>query len=421
MVNKNKNVVNNSNMSNGENQPPRPPNTIKAIPLDGQNNGQPFFVPVVRDDIRIASLANQLEQAKETIGHLKTELGKYEASGKVINTTYDIIRDEKPANEVNVYRIRLNAEFEEIRREISYYQGICRSELDMRIGASFMKDMIAHLAMTCFGISKEEIFAKIDRAGDATDSVTLGIRAIRNLLRQFQNKVAECHPKFPPADQYAACVKQLASSMNLAEFEMFFVCFTGEIHTDARVYHDLVSNQNFSDKLSQFQLAFVFAVEVCCDYPRLLAKPATHLIDLMTSIRQGNDITGAVRRFMDELSADEMGRPAVNETETPLSDTCCSVLEFCAEHGSDGVSAKALMSRIHETSKRRLNKTILKPMRDCGYLKFTCKNPHASNQRYLITPAGVAVLRKARPGRTYPEPSRADSGAVPTDPNGKTE
>ena len=391
----------------------------RVIPLDGPNMGIPEYQTILNDR-RVPILMGQLNQAQAEIARLKAEIGRYTASGRVLNTDFNITRGENFGSGVNVYRINLNDEFKSVCEGICYFEGLCRFLLTKHIGKDFLNDMTAHLAQICFDVSREEVIAKIGRAGDATDSVTAGIRTIRELLGDFEHKVSAVSPKYPKPDWYAAKMKQLASSMNLKAFEMFLVCFPGEIITDASIYRDLTVNRNFSDKLSQFQLEFQFAAEMFCNYPLVLARPAEYLIGFMTSVKAGDDIAKAVLAFRSGIPVGGT-TIAIDNAETPLDDTSCEVLEFCLENGPDGVSAKAMMEHINEGSKSRFQKTTLKLLRDRRYLEFACADAHSSLQRYRITPDGATALRQARPGRTYSAPNRTDPESVPTGPNGKTE
>ena len=179
----------------------------------------------------------------------------------------------------------------------------------------------------------------------------------------------------------------------------------------------------FADKLSQFQLDFQFAAELFCDYPLVLAHDTADLISFLAAVQHSNDIVSAANTFRKAVTLCMSGDLVKRKTPATLDETSCDVLEFCLENanGSDGVSAKAMMEHIKEDSKSRFSKAILTPLRDLGYLRFASPDPHSCNQRYCITPAGVTALRKARPGRTYPEPIRTDSGTVPAVPDGKTE
>ena len=391
----------------------------RVIPLDGPNMGVPEYQTVLNDR-RVPQLIGQLQSANTEINRLKAELQKYQASGKVLNTAYNITRDENCVEGVNVYRINLNDEFKNICDGIGYLEGQVRFLLAKHIGKDFLNDMTAHLAQICFEVSHEEVMAKINRIGDATDSVTVGIRTIRELIGAFERAVSAISPKYPSTEWYAAKMKQLASSMNLKAFEMFLVCFPGEIITDASIYRDLAANRDFSDKLSQFQLELQFSAEMFCAYPLVLAKPSEYLTGFMTSVKAGDDIAKAVRAFRSGIPVGGMPT-AIDKAETPLDDPSCDVLELCLENGADGVSAKAMMEHIKEGSKSRFQKTTLKLLRDRRYLEFACKDAHSSLQRYRITPDGATALRQARPGRTYSAPNGTDPESVPTAPNGKTE
>lgn len=393
--------------------------TVKVIPVEGPNAGKPEYQTVITDS-RVPQLIGQLQSANIEIDRLKAELQKYQASGKVLNTAYNIKPDENCVEGVNVYRINLNDEFKNICDGIGYLEGQVRFLLAKHIGKDFLNDMTAHLAQICFEVSHEEVMAKINRIGDATDSVTVGIRTIRELIGALEPAVSAISPKYPPTEWYAAKMKQLASSMNLKAFEMFLVCFPGEIITDASIYRDLTANRNFSDKLSQFQLEFQFAAEMFCNYPLVLARPAEYLIGFMTSVKAGDDIAKAVLAFRSGIPVGGT-TIAIDNAETPLDDPSCDVLEFCLANGADGVSAKAMMEHINESSKSRFQKTTLKLLRDRRYLEFACADAHSSLQRYRITPDGATALRQARPGRTYSAPNRTDPESVPTGPNGKTE
>ena len=170
--------------------------TTKVIPLDGPNKGIPEYQTVLNDR-RVPILAAELNQAHAELARLKAELQRYQALGKVPDTKYDTRLDEKPVDGVNVYRINLNDEFKSVCEGICYFEGLCRFLLAKRIGKDFLNDMTAHLAQICFDVSREEVVAKIDRAGDATDSVTAGIRTIRELLGDFEHKVSAVSPKYP--------------------------------------------------------------------------------------------------------------------------------------------------------------------------------------------------------------------------------
>ena len=391
--------------------------TVKVIPVDGPNAGKPEYQTVITDS-RVPQLIGQLQSANTEIDRLKAELQRYQALGKVPDTMYDTYPDENPVDGVYVYRNKLrNEDFDEICREIYYLEKVCRALTPKRIGKDFMNEMVVFFSQECFGISREEAIAKGSRSGDAVDSVTAGIRVIRNLVGDFENVIAQNDHKFSRLGEYAAKIRQLASSMNLENPNIFFVCFNGEILTDSRIYRDLLSNQMFSDKLSRFQLSLHFAVELLFDYPLLYAKPAEYLIDFMTSVLTENDIAAVVRRFRDGIPVTDTS--TVHRNEKPLDDQSCNVLEFCLANGADGVSAKAMMNHIKEDSKSRFQKTTLKLLRDRRYLEFACADANSSRQRYRITPAGMTALRQARPGRTYSVPSRTDSEAEPTAPSAK--
>ena len=418
------NKVKAANENNGqmqENQMQRPPNSVKMIPLDGPNKGIPVYQQVYFDS-RVPVLAEQLKFVTLERNCLLAEISKYKAEGRVANTTFNITCDKKTAPGVNFYRINLNNDFKHVCEEIGVFQGLFRVMVKAHIGKEFLDHLTTYLAGQYLEISREEVREKINRAGDATDSVTTGIRTIRELILMFDDQVCKYTPIFH-AESYAAKIRQLASCMNLKDYEIFFVGFIGEIYTDARVYYELKANPEFSSKLSQFQLDFQFAAELFCDYPLVLAHDASHLLFFLTAAQHQNDIALAANTFsgtmMRYLSDDLLKR----KTPASLDDRSCDVLEFCLENGNgpDGVSAKAMMAHIKEASKSHFSKAILKPLRDLGYLRFSCLDSHSSHQGYCITPAGVTALRKARPGRTYPEPIRTDSDTVPAVPNGKTE
>ena len=413
-----------ANENNGrmqENQMQRPPNSIKAIPLDGPNKGIPFYQQVYSDS-RVPVLAGQLKNVTMERDCLLAEISKYKAQGRVANTTCNITCEKNKWPGVNFYRINLNDDFWHVCEEIGGFQGMCRVMLKAHIGKTFLDDLTAYLAEQYLGVSKEEVRAKINRAGDATDSVTTGIRTIRELILMFDDQVCENIPRYSP-EFYAAKIRQLASCMNVKDCEIFFAGFTGEIYTDARVYRELKAAPEFADKLSQFQLDFQFAAELFCDYPLVLAHDTADLISFLAAVLHSNDIVSAANTFRKAVTLCMSDDLVKRKTPSTLDETSCDVLEFCLENanGSDGVSAKAMMEHIKEDSKSRFSKAILTPLRDLGYLRFASPDPHSCNQRYCITPAGVTALRKARPGRTYPEPIRTDSGTVPAVPDGKTE
>ena len=147
------------------------------------------------------------------------------------------------------------------------------------------------------------------------------------------------------------------------------------------------------------------------------------MLFFLTAVQHRNDIVVAANTFIGSVTMHMSGDCLKRTTPATLDETSCDVLEFCLEHGngSDGVSAKAMMEHIKEDSKSRFSKAILTPLRDLGYLRFASPDPHSCNQRYCITPAGLTALRKARPGRTYPEPIRTEQGTVPAVPDAKTE
>ena len=414
-------VANENNGQMQENQMQRPPNSVKMIPLDGPNKGIPFYQQVYSDS-RVPVLAGQLNILTVERDCLLAEISKYKAEGRVANTTYKITCDKKTVPGVNIYRINLDDAFRRVCDEIGAFQGMCRVMLKAHIGKAFLDSLTTYLAEQYLGVSREEVRVKINRAGDATDSVTTGIRTIRELILMFDDQVCENIPRYP-AEFYAAKIRQLASCMNLKDCEIFFIGFTGEIYTDARVYRELKAAPEFADKLSQFQLDFQFAAELFCDYPLVLAHDASHLLFFLTAVQHRNDIAVAANTFIGSVTMHMSGDCLKRTTPATLDETSCDVLEFCLEHGngSDGVSAKAMMEHIKEDSKSRFSKAILTPLRDLGYLRFASPDPHSCNQRYCITPAGLTALRKARPGRTYPEPIRTEQGTVPAVPDGKTE
>jgi len=317
-----------------------------------------------------------------------------------------------------VYRIELNDEFREICREMGYLQGLCRSLLGKPVGRKFLDGMTVWLSAKYLSISKEEAVAKIGLTGEAIDTVTAGIRTIRELIQIYENKVTDILPLFPISEWYAAKIKQLASCMNLKEHEIFFVCFTNPALINTRVYYDLKFHKKFASPLSQFQLDWQFALELLCDHPQLVEKDPEYLIDFMTAVLKRPVIGEMLQGFRNELPGVTAGDSPAKEAE-PLDERSLDVLEFCLENDTDGVAAKAMMARFNETSKSRFTKAVLTPLYDRGYLDHTCDKANSSKQAYRITRAGITALRQARPGRTYPEPSRTDSGAVPTVPDGK--
>ena len=88
----------------------RPPNSIKVIPLDGPNKGIPTYQSM--DSAFAPIRREQLNWAEAEINRLRAELAKYEASGRIVDTTYRISSDPpEEGSEVTVYRIELNDEF----------------------------------------------------------------------------------------------------------------------------------------------------------------------------------------------------------------------------------------------------------------------------------------------------------------------
>ena len=404
-----------------ETQMQRPPNSIKTIPLDGPNKGIPVYQQVYSDN-SARQFIHQLELASLERNCLLAELSKYKAEGRVANTSCSITCDKSKLPGINFYRINLDDDFKHVCEGISFFQGMCRVMSKAHIGKTFLDGLTAYLAGQYLGITREEVMAKIDRAGDATDSVTTGIRTIKELILMLDDQVCENIPKFP-VECYTAKIKQLASCMNLEDYEIFFVGFTGEIHTDGKVYHELKANQEFSSRLSQFQLDFLFAAELFCDYPQILAHDTTHLLIFLSAAQHRTDIALAANTFIGAITMCMSGDLLKKKAPAVLDASSCDVLEFCLENGNgaNGVSAKAMMEHIKEESKSRFSKGILKPLRDFGYLRFSCQDSHSSHQRYCITQAGVTALRKSRPGRTYPEPIQTDPDTVSAVPNGKTE
>ena len=410
------------NAAGNQSQMQRPPNSIKAIPLDGQNNGMPFYQQVYSDS-RVQMLANQLELVTMERNCLRADLSKYKAECRVANTTYEIRGDKEKMPGVTLYHINLkDVGFMHVCEGIKFYQGMLRSMLNAHISKEFLNSMTVYLAEKYLAVSREEAMSKINRAGDAADSVTVGIRTVRELIQSFDDEVGKFTPLCNP-EYYIAKIRQFASSLNVKDYEIFYVEFFGEIYTDARVYHELKGNPEFSSALSQFQLDLLFAIDLFCDYPQILAGDAGHLIDFMIAVQKGADVAAAIKVFRDGITRSGSGDSLGKKSPASLDDRSCDVLEFCLENGNgpDGVSAKAMMAHIKEASKSHFSKAILKPLRDLGYLRFSCLDSHSSHQGYCITPAGVTALRKARPGRTYPEPIRTDSDTVPAVPNGKTE
>lgn len=397
----------------------RPPNSIRVIQLDGPNKGSSTYQPM--DSVFAPIRREQLNWAEAEINRLRAELAKYEASGRIVDTTYRIISDPpKEGSEVTVYRIELNDEFLRICGEMGYLLGLCRSLLGKPVGKKFLDGMTAYLAAKYLSISKEEVVAKIGLAGEATDSVTAGIRTIRELVQYYEKKVTEIQLRYPADAWYAGKLRQLASCMNLREYGMFLVCFTGVTPVDISVYCDLKFHKKFANPLSQFQLDWQFAFDLLGDYPRLIEKDPEYLIDFMTAVLKYPVTDKMLQDFWNELPGVTAGDSPAKEAE-PLDERSLDVLEFCLENDTDGVSAKAMMARFNESSKSRFTKAVLTPLHDRGYLDHTCDKANSSKQAYRITQAGITALRQARPGRTYPEPNRTDSGAVPTVPDGKTE
>ena len=414
-------MKNNQETMSAAPEPPenRPPNSIRVIPLDGPNKGIPTYQSM--DSAFAPIRREQLNWAEAEINRLRAELAKYEASGRIVDTTYRIISDPpKEGSEVTVYRIELNDEFRKICGEMVYLQRLCRSLLGKPVGKKFLDGMTAYLAAEYLSISKEEAVAKIGLAGEATDSVTAGIRTIRELVQFYEKKVTEIQLRYPADAWYAGKLRQLASCMNLKEYGMFLVCFTGPTPVDISVYRDLKFHKKFANPLSQFQLDWQFAFDLLGDYPRLIEKDPEYLIDFMTAVLKYPVTDKMLQDFWNELPGVTAGDSPEKEAE-PLDERSLDVLEFCLENDTDGVSAKAMMARFNESSKSHFAKAVLTPLHDRGYLDHTCNKANSSKQAYRITQAGITALRQARPGRTYPEPNRTDSGAVPTVPDGKTE
>ena len=410
--NQEKKTVNAAGMPTPEVSTPRPPNSIKVIPIDSEDK-TPFYQPVSNNYLA-AQFRGQLCQAETEIRRLQAELDKYRASGRIVDTSYKICCDPNPEGEADVYRIHSNDEFTNIRDELIFFEGWLRSLLNKRIGTEYLNELTAHLAQGCFAVSREEAIAKLNRTGEATDSVTAGIRTIRELIGMLGHEVAKITPKYPAPGEYAARIRQLASSMKLEEPEIFLICFPDELLADARVYRELRAHQQFANRLSRFQLDFQFACSVCCDYPPILEKPVGYLLDFMSDVQTGNNIAGAVKVFREGISAAAMNHAPARKIEKPLDDRACDVLEFCIANGAAEVSAKAMREHIKETSKSRFRKTVLLPLCERGLLEFVCADAHSSKQSYRITPLGVSVLKESRPGRTYSEPSHTDSEAAPT-------
>ena len=409
------------NAAGNQAQMQRTPNSVKTLPLDGQYGGVPFYQNFF--DSLVPQVAAQLKFVTMERNCLQAALSKYKAECRVANTTYEIKGDKEKMPGVTLYHINLKDDgFMQVCEGIKFYQGILRSMLNAHISKDFLNSMTAYLAEKYLGVSREEAMSKINRAGDAADSVTVGIRAIRELIQRFDAEVGKFTPLCNP-EYYIAKIRQLASSLNVKDYEIFYVEFFGEIYTDARVYHELKGNPEFSSVLSQFQLDLLFAIDLFCDYPQILSGDAGHLTDFMIAVQKGADVAAAIKVFRDGITRPGSGDSLGKKTPATLDETSCDVLEFCLENGNgpDGVSAKAMMAHIKEASKSHFSKAILKPLRDQGYLRFSCLDSHSSHQGYCITPAGVTALRQARPGRTYPEPIRTDSGTVPAVPGGKTE
>lgn len=393
----------------------RPANNVKMRYLDGPNMGGTYFASYT-EVVLVPMLRNQLEILEAENRRLRGELDRYKNEGRVADTTYRITRETR--EEIGVYKIGLSEEFKEICDRFSHFGKLCRSMVGKRMGREFLNEITVFLAEECLSISREEAIEKINRSGDATDSVTTGIRAIRDLVEMFGHMFTAVDPKFPCPGNYAAKIRQLASSMNVRDYAMFHVWFTEETLTDARVYRDLYANQAFRDKISRFQLDLQFAMVLLLEYPLLFAKPVGYLIDTVTAIRTTDDILRTVRAFWEGISVTDHA-PADGDVAA-LDDLSCDVLEFCLENGSDGISAKCIAEHC-ATTKSILNKRVLTPLREREYLEFVSTKAHSNTQRYRITQAGTTVLRQMRPSRTYPEPSRTDSATAPTDSDSKTE
>ena len=403
-----------------------PMNRIKVTPLDGVERGKSYYAPFnPAPAYNYHVFQHALTQKDDEIRRLKEEINSYKASGRIMNTSWKIgsHTGKSIPEEITVYHLsEMSDDFDNIRCVMNLFEGVCRKHFNKRFTKEYVNHITAFLAKEFFNISCEEALAKLNLSGDAKDSATIAVQIIRDLVKSFEYAIFEVSPAFHEKiyKEYIARIRKLASSMNQQQYEIIAFEFIGEVFTDAKIYYELMKNQQFADQLSRFQLTLHFAVELLIVFPMLLEFPADTLTGFISGIRSGNWNADYIKGFTERLFGNAMNGSSTKTMEKPLSDIDCEILEMCINY-PDGVSKKILMDQVKEESSSRFSKTILNPLVEQGYLAFTCANSHSCNQKYRITPAGVTALQSARPGRTYSLLIQTEPMTNPTVPDAQTE
>ena len=254
-------------------------------------------------------------------------------------------------------------------------------------------------------ISSEEIRNAYNRTGDAVDAVTCTVRCIRDLVEMFQFVWQDANPCAGPGilTRYSELIGKIADSCSCKDdgYTKIFPEFTGDISLDARIFRDIYNH--YTHKMERLQAVLFFIVEIFSDFTFMLDQEFEPLFSYVEQLKDNavnSNIATQTTTFVQMIMNKATGAAVLAKEASPaVTAEQAEVLEFCIGQ-SDGVSAKAMREHFKITSKSKFRKGVLSPLISAGFLEMTCVNT-SSKQKYRLTEAGLTVLRKIRPGKTF--------------------
>ena len=398
--------------------------TLPARVVDGPDAGKTYEQTFYCDP-SVPRFQAEIGRLNSENAQLKSELEKYQTTMITSNDkTYCLTKKEFLGVEI------INAKFSPVEEN---HQKNCR-DLARFLRRQFGKAMTMSQIM---GICESLIKILFDncnpdtfqdafhRKGEAGDNFVHAVRLGAEIIESFQFVWQDESPAMNN-DRYVYYSQQIAKLADCCgyqanSYKTIFPVFTGDIISDARVFHTLISY--YQHKMEKYQCCLIFVVNVFSQYPFLLGQNTDRLFCLINELEQqpGCDATALAQKSFSEIINSANKNVPQKDASTSVTDIQVDGLEYCAGFPSDGISAKAMQEHLKITSKSIFQKNVLAPLVSLGYLEKTCQKSASPYQKYRISPLGLTVLRQNRPGRTFFGLCQTVPEAIPTDPERKND
>ena len=395
-----------------ENFEPMHSKTIKCLNID-RRPGTTFYQTLYSDPEK-EHLKRTCAGLMQENDILKSELEKFKKKPQLHgNEDYHVSYENNPSG-FQIVKITTGHHQKVL---FKYYGGFFRKSFGKKMSSQKKYAVVEYSVRELKPeLSTEEIRSAYNRTGDAVDTVTSTVRYIKELVELFQFAWQDATPIADSA-VFNACselIGKIADSCGCEDgsYTKIFPEFTGDISLDARIFRDIYNS--YDHKLERFQAVLFFFVEIFSDFTFLLDQefePLFSFVEYLKTNADNSNIAAQSTTFVRMIMDKATGISALAKEASPtVTAEQAEVLEFCIGL-SDGVSAKALREHLKMTSKSKFHKGVLSPLTSAGFLEMTCVNT-SSKQKYRLTEAGLTVLRKIRPGKTFFGVSRTEPETV---------